>query len=308
MNRFLSLLTLLFWVTSLIAQPPNHNYVTPWGEEEQFELEFADEFNSDQLDHSKWKAVKGLPRDPYHQHQKHYFEPENIEVSNGTCKLWARRDTLLDKDWSIWIIDGMKNFNSDFYFTSAEINTKPLYGYGMYEIRCKLPKAKGMWPAFWVYEEPDGEYNELDVFEFWNQENLFGKVKDRRLSRKHHMSVHYDGKMSKKDYWGPDFSENFHTFTLYWDPNSIEWYVDGDLKRIQYRYKGMNKRKHDYQAFAEKRKKKGRKLKENLFPRDEGLMIIADLAVQSGEKAPDPDTSMPQALEIDYIRHYVRVD
>jgi beta-glucanase (GH16 family) len=29
----------------------------------------------------------------------------------------------------------------------------------------KLPKAQGLWSAFWLYGQQDGSYNELDIFE-----------------------------------------------------------------------------------------------------------------------------------------------
>jgi len=297
----------IFFSGDTIAQPESFTFTTPFGDTEEYRLEFADEFDGNSLNTDKWKAITGVPRDPNAEHQKHYFQPQNVEVSDGTCKLWAKREKLPNQDFWIWIVDGMKKFNTDFEFTSAEINTAPEYGFGMYEIRCKLPKAKGMWPAFWLFNAPEDKYDELDVFEYWNQKNVFGKVKERRLSKRHHMSVHYNGRMSKVAYWGDDMSDDFHTFTLYWDLSTIQWYVDGELMRIQYRYKGMNKKNHDYQEFEAKKKSKGKELEENVFPQNENLMIIADLAVQKGERAPDEDTEMPQALEIDYIRHYKKV-
>lgn len=45
------------------------------------------------------------------------------------------------------------------------------------------------------------------------------------------VTVHYDKspnqKYETKEYFGPDFTADFHNFKVLWDPNQVVYYVDG---------------------------------------------------------------------------------
>lgn len=307
MKSFLTIKLCALVLINLSAQdtksPDTLRLKNPAGNWENWKLEFEDNFDSTALDSRKWTAVKGVPRDHLFEHSRHWFDPANIEVNNGTLKLWVTKHPKVKKDFSIWVTDRMQNFSGEFEYTTAEIDSKQDFGFGMYEIRCRLPRGKGLWPAFWMYGAPLGRNNEIDVFEFWNQLNFFRKFSKRKLARQHNMTVHFNGRMSGESYIGPDLSDNFHIFTCVWDECKILWYVDGELKRTLYKYKGMN----GNQADCEKAKSK-KNAKENCFPQDPAMKIIADVAVQEGEDAPDENTVLPAALEIDYIRFYRKAD
>lgn len=45
---------------------------------------------------------------------------------------------------------------------------KQLYGY--WELRAKLPKGKGLWPAFWLVTETHDYWDEVDIFEVLGHE------------------------------------------------------------------------------------------------------------------------------------------
>ncbi|MCC6599050.1 MAG: glycoside hydrolase family 16 protein [Crocinitomicaceae bacterium] len=288
---------LLFTVAST-AQPHYDTLtITNGGIREMWDLVFFDEFSGEMIDESKWKIVEGVPRDPMQQASEQWYDPRNIIVSDGIAKFQVRKDTMLNKPFSIWIKDGMKEMKGNYYFSSGEIDSRELFHYGLYEIRCKLPKGKGMWPAFWMYGESDGTNNEIDVFEFWNQSNVFGLFSPKKLSRIQNMTVHYRGGMSGlASLPGTDYSDGFHTFSVIWDECKIQWYTDGKLMRTQYRFKKMKGRK----SGCDEVKDGG---KENVFPRSP-MNIIIDLAVQNGDARPDETNSFPNALEVDYVRYY----
>lgn len=274
------------------------------GAGEKWRLTFEDNFEGNSLDLTKWKLIEGIPRDPQLKNQIHYFLPENVEVGEGICKLWSKKTPLQKRAFSIWEVDKMVDYSGEFEYTSGEFHSKEVFGYGRYEIRCKIPSGKGFWPAFWMYGEPKGRNNELDVFEYWNAKGAFGQYRPELNTREVHMTTHFNRRMSGESKKGPDASADFHTYTLVWDPCRIEWYLDGELYRVLWRYKGMNKRKNNCAEWEAKKKK----LKEQVFPQDEGLAIIVDLAIQSKDNAPDAETLFPQAMEIDYIRFWKKVE
>ncbi len=126
---------------------------------------------------------------------------------------------------------------------------------GMYvEMRAKLTRGIGAWPAFWLnpgVQYPDGTFSELpwppeiDIFEFFNWQ---GREKTRELS----MNIQTNKKPQKYgnpyvifsatnkngDYVpGMDFSETFHVFALDWHENRPIWLLDGHpIKQVYYEW------------------------------------------------------------------------
>lgn len=301
-NRILTTGILLCAINSIAQEevPATMTFKEPSGRVLEFRLAFNDEFDGSALDLSKWKATEGIVRDAELVNSQNWFSRSNVEVSEGTLKLWIKRDTLLNRPYEVWIRDGMKPFQNDFYFTSAEINSRAAYQYGLYEIRCRLPKGKGLVPAFWMYGEYDGVNHELDVFEFWNEKGVLRSYRPDLQCRVHHMTLHHKGRMSGKSFKADnDHSEDFHTYTLIWDNCRIIWLVDEEIRRIQYRYTGMNRKRDNCIEFASSKKV----LNENVFP-NAPVEILAGVAVQTGKKQPDATNPFPVALEVDYIRYY----
>jgi len=210
-------------------------------------LVFEDNFNGNSLDLSKWSY--GWRILYCNNEQQYYTSGDNIEVSNGTLKLIAKEETIYARavDWLpddeiLYCDDANRGQNARyFYYTSGNIQTIRKFSYGKFEARIKIPKGKGFWPAFWMFGG-DPVYNEIDVFEFWNENDIWGNYDPSKLSKVHHMTIHYDfdGDGNKSQcatkYSGVDFSQNFHVFSLIWDENKIEWYVDSSLKRTDYRF------------------------------------------------------------------------
>lgn len=265
-------------------------------------LVFEDNFDGNSIDLGKWSLpYQGVVRDFSHTKEKQWYAntgttpslpiSNNIEVSNGTLKLIARREVnpIVGTYVSDFSTNPLTYTTESFNYSSAEINSKYKFGYGMYEISCKIPKGKGFWPAFWMFGNgPGGINNEIDVFEFWDNS-----------THDHNMTVHYNNQRCLTDYLGPDYSLKFHTYTVVWDNYKIEWYVDGHLKRRStkfYTLLGQNVDCNGIQAFLSY-------IKDNVFPKDP-MNIIANLALQTGTYQPDANTPFPSSLEIDYIRYY----
>ncbi|HEY0030581.1 MAG TPA: glycoside hydrolase family 16 protein [Bacteroidia bacterium] len=270
--------------------------------EDQWELEFEENFEGSSLDLAVWKMREYSQGSMSTEGVEGYYTLDNILIENGICKIIPKKETLLRKAVS-WQPDSMKlgdgNINLRTYnYTSAWIETRKLYRYGKFEVRCKIPKEKGFWPSFWMYGMENGVNNEIDVFEFWNEHNSFGKFSAKKLSMVNHMTMHYNKKMSSKSYTGPDYSTDFHTFAVVWDTTKIEWYVDGKLQRTATQY--VTKRGKNVEC---------KDIKSNetyylnpVFPKDP-MNIIANLAIQTGKNKPLVET-FSNAFEIDYIRYY----
>jgi beta-glucanase (GH16 family) len=322
----IELYLIIFNNLSLIAQiSPNHcDYqivITPTVtncNENPFVLVFSDDFNANNLDESKFKLpFQGVTNDFDNTQSKNWFAntgntpslpvSNNIEVSNGTIKLMAKKEDIpiegtIVVDWSTT----PPTTKTDYYsYSSGWIESKYKFSYGYYEIRCKIPKGKGFWPAFWLYGS-NPRWNEIDVFEFWNQKVL-GNYDPIKSCKTHVMTSWYgfDGNNQAPDkcgtqYQGPDFSEDFHTFGVLWTPNRLEWFVDSESKRINTFYITMQGQTIDCNAnlaWAYYQMSK-------FFPRNQPMQIIANLAIQSSINAPNNETPFPSSLEIDYIRYY----
>jgi beta-glucanase (GH16 family) len=125
---------------------------------EDYKLVFHDEFNGDKLDTSKWYTF--YPYGPVSQPDScafcrthvsaNIYRDENCILENGILKL---KTDKIKGDW----------FGRSFDYTSGLVHSKQQFRtYSKYEIRCKLPKGKQQWPAFWIF----GWNTEIDIFEF----------------------------------------------------------------------------------------------------------------------------------------------
>ncbi len=285
-------------------------------------LEFEDNFDGNSLDLSKWVLpYQGVLRDFNHTLEKQWYANtgntpiipiyNNIEISNGTLKLNAKKESspIIGTYISNFSTNPWTYSTESFDYSSAQIASKYKFGYGKYEILCKIPKGKGLWPAFWLY----GNGDEIDVFEFWN-ENTACIYDASKLSKVPNMTIHRNNQQCGTDYTGPDFSQNFHTFTVIWDNYKIEWYIDGSLRRKSTKFYTLLGQSLDCDGVEAL----GHYIIDKIFPR-EPMNIIANLAIQTGNEKcgplglitidnnPDSDTPFPSSLEIEYIRYYKQV-
>jgi len=200
-------------------------------------LVFQDEFDGSTLNTEKWMSRPWGSGDPDHLGGV-YQTLDNATVNGGILSLTAKDDPLIARVYS-WYPDdyilGDGNPNLRLHnFSTAELWTKELYGYGRYEIRCKIPAGgRGFVPAFWTFGGPG--WNEIDIFEFFPRNNFLGNFSQSKtnetVSFDYHRDHDNDGSSTHcgSSWVGPDFSASFHTFAMEWDEYTIKWYVD-DVK------------------------------------------------------------------------------
>jgi beta-glucanase (GH16 family) len=182
-------------------------------------LLFDDEFDGSTLDANKWVPTYWFGNTIDTNNELEWYLPNNVSVSNGTLKLTALKQT---------VNGGGKTYN----YTSGVITTgrnssdvskapKFEFQYGYAEMRAKVPKGKGLWPAFWTLSCDQNWPPEIDVTEIIGDQPTVNN-----------MTLHYsnsDGSdaSSGGEWSGPDLSAGWHTYGVDWEPSAIVWYVDG---------------------------------------------------------------------------------
>ncbi len=164
-------------------------------------LTFSDEFEGTSLDTSTWSHETG--RWPYNA-ELQYYQLANVSVQGGFLSITATRDN---------------RFNPP--YASARINTRTsfLQRYGRFEMRARLPRGQGIWPAFWLLPENTWP-PEIDIMELLGHEPT-------RVHFTNHWGTSAAPLSQTSSFSGPDFSADFHTFACEWQPDRIDFFVDG---------------------------------------------------------------------------------
>lgn len=117
---------------------------------------FRDEFDGVALDTTKWHDSiwyrRGSPQSTL---------PKNYAVQNGSLYVWPQ----------LWggsgAAPGYPNYNG-FYERDFATDGKFAMQYGFFEMECKLPRGRGLFPAFWLFNHAASEnviHTEIDVME-----------------------------------------------------------------------------------------------------------------------------------------------
>ncbi len=184
----------------------------------------------------------------------------------------------------------MANYSKDFpNYTSTRLISKGKkdFLYGKLEVRARLPKGKGTWPAIWTLASqtaygdnfwPDN--GELDIMEHvgYDQDRIHNNIHTRAF----HHSI---GTNKGNSRTVADVSTKFHTYTLEWLPNIITFYIDGE--------KNFEFKREAYYSWRE-------------WPFDKPQHLLLNIAVGGnwgGAQGID-DSVFPQKMEIDYVRYY----
>ncbi len=232
------------------------------------ELVWQDEFEDTSLNLNDWSyelgngCDKGICGWGNQELESYTDQKDNIRIEGGRL-----------------IITALKEGSG---YTSARIKTedKVEVQFGRIDIRAKLPTGQGLWPAIWMLGANISTVGwpacgEIDIME------MIGKEPDVV-----HGTVHYDenGHQSSGGSYSlsqEDFSERFHVFSLVWEQDRIEWYVDNE------KFKTFNK--------------------ANIvnYPFNAPFYFILNVAVGGVWPGnPDETTVFPQSMTVDYIRVY----
>lgn len=237
---------------------------------EKAEPVWSDEFNYAGLpDSTKWNYDVG--GDGWGNNELEYYTEkrlENARVENGSLIIEARREPWQGKD-----------------YTSTRLISKGKgdWQYGKIEVRAKLPKGLGTWPAIWMLGSttplkwPDD--GEIDIMEHvgFHQGFIHGSIHCKKY-------YHVIGTQKTDTTEVPDCSENFHVYAVEWNKDSVKVSADGNV------YFRFGNEHSGYEA----------------WPFDNNMHLLLNIAVGGnwgGQKGVDT-TIWPQRMEIDYVRVY----
>jgi beta-glucanase (GH16 family) len=252
----------------------------PFGQSGTWHLVFDDEFNGTSLDTTKWvpcfywgdSTGCGSTTTP-----QNWYLPGNVIVSNGTLKLQTQNRPVTENGTTYPYTSGMITTGP---WDSTHSPAKFAFTYGYMEIRAKVPKGQGLWPAFWALPADTSELPEIDVSEI-----LTGAGATTYTNS---MTYHYSDETNHRNYssgrdWTSpvDLASDFHIYAVDWEPDGIHWYVDGIERRL---------------AFTESK---------NIAAKPMYLLIQLEVG-GTLPGSPDSKTPFPSIYEIDYARVWQR--
>ncbi len=248
------------------------------GSAADWSLVWLDEFDKPGLpDPARWGYETGFIRNGERQVYTK-ARPENARVENGHLVIEARKEHFKNPN---------PGKGPEFgEYTSASLTTHGLASWseGRIEVRAKLPRGRGTWPAIWTLGDNIRQVGwpacgEIDIMEFVGFEP--GVIHANIHTRKYNHAQN-NGKGDKLTI--PDASEAFHVYSVEWDKEKMDFFVDGK-KYFTYPNEGTGL---------------------NAWPYNQPQYLILNLAIGGswgGAQGID-DAIFPQQYLIDYVRVY----
>ena len=263
----------------------------------EFELVFEDDFDGTSIDATRWNTELVWGDRVIINNEQQFFvntqdnadfgyDPFKIENSILTIEAIptpAALTSQLPEE-----CDVVNTFHPPCEFLSGALSTHDKFNltFGYVEARMKTSDISGALSSFYLYHRYPGEgverhAPEIDIIEYLG-ENPFG---DEDAFQTYHYDDVNTGMtrssptMIQKNPAGTLYSDEFHTYSVLWEPQLMIWYIDGlEIKRIsgpQSAARAMN--------------------------------IVTYLVAGSGwAPTPDADGQFPLQFQIDYIRAYQR--
>ncbi|WP_428067505.1 family 16 glycosylhydrolase [Chryseobacterium gambrini] len=249
------------------------------------DLVWSDEFSTNgAVDNTKWFHQTQLPTTGgwYNNEQQHYTNLiTNSFANNGELNIVAKKEVFTDQGFT-------KNY------TSARLNSKFAFKYGRIDVRAKVPKNQGTWPAIWLLgrnvNEPGGYFastygntnwpacGEIDMMEY----GIFPSAPENFIQSTLHTpsssgnSVNHGGMLASSD-----ITANYHIYSMNWSPNQITFLLDGVA---YYTYNPSVKN-------------------ASTWPFDKEQYLLLNIAM-GGVAGTIPSTFTDASMIIDYVRVY----
>lgn len=229
---FAAVTALLTVLVQLFGAFVNDTPVTPYGDEidmSRFELVWEDEFDNG-FDTTRWQGHYVYGADDTQLRDVAYWNRDQVTFSEDGC-LEINIEYKDGPGGEAYYSYGMET-NPNKHYAAEYEGYEQLYGY--FEMRCILPKGKGLNPAFWLLtdgmwdDDTDGGVTgaEIDVFE--TKTAFEGDF----LNSVYH-TVHVDGyeEAHKQEiqgwFYADDPYNKFNTYGVEWNSEEYIFYVNG---------------------------------------------------------------------------------
>lgn len=234
---------------------------------------WQDDFSSGSVpDATKWSFETGGNGWGNNELQ-YYTNGANATVTGGNLVITAKRENISGNEYS-----------------SARMITKGKgdWLYGRFEVRARLPKGRGTWPAIWMLSSDNSYGNwpasgEIDIMEHVGYDP--GKI---------HCSIHTSaynhtrGTQKTASTNVPDATDNFHVYRVDWTPYAVRGFIDG----VQY-FEFVN----GNTGFT-------------TWPFNKKFYLILNIAVGGnwgGAQGID-NTAFPASMEVDYVKVFKMIE
>lgn len=204
----------------------------------QYTEVWRDEF--DTLDTSTWSYQLGHKRGI--EPQDYVSNKDNVFVEDGKLYLRATKKGEYRVHYNADGSDIVKKYDSGSIATFG----KKEFLYGKIEMRAKLPKGAGAFPAFWTLGNDftlDGLVDskqgvgwpmcgEIDIMELIGANPDVSGTSDSTVHGTIHNGLTENGDKAQTNTYSlkeGTFNDDYHTFGIVWNPDTIEWYVDGNV-------------------------------------------------------------------------------
>lgn len=169
-------------------------------------------------------------------------------------------------------------------YTSARLITKDrvAFAHGLVRARIRLPRGRGLWPAFWMLGQDIDDVGwprcgEIDVMENFGTDPaiVHGTVHGPGYCGPQGITASHDA--------GVDLADDFHVYSVHREPHRIRWYLDDTL--------------YGTVTPAD--------LRGHAWAFDHDFFLLLNVAV-GGTPSVTPDSSLdlPQAMLVDHVRVY----
>lgn len=200
----------------------------------------------DTLDMNSWSYQLGHKRGI--EPQEYVDSSKNVFVEDGKLILRATKKDEYTIHYNADGSDIVKKYDSGSIATFG----KREFLYGKIEMRAKLPKGAGAFPAFWTLGNDftlDGLVasdqgvgwpmcGEIDIMELIGENPDMPGTSDRTVHGTIHNGLTEDGDKAQTNTYslpeGQTFNDAYHTFSIIWNPDTIQWYVDDNLYSTVY--------------------------------------------------------------------------
>jgi beta-glucanase (GH16 family) len=230
-------------------------------------LVWSDEFNgSGAPNPDKWGYDTGAHGWGNNEVQRYTDSRTNSFIRGGSLHIVAR--------------------NENGRWTSARLRTKGKaeWTYGYFEIRAKLPRGVGTWPAIWMLPGTDSyglwpNSGEIDIVEHVGFDPGMIHSTAHTAAFNHLINTQKTGSALVKNVYN-----SFHVYGLEWNKTHILCYIDGEP---MFRFENTERSAEEW-------------------PFDKPFYLILNIAIGGswgGQHGIDPDLQ-EAVMEVDYVRVY----